>query len=191
MPSVYAIDHGRRAALIVCGSAMLATDVSLDGAARIPAALGEVVLCVGTCYLHCTPILRRLNTVNALSGRCDFQVNGPDVGGAKRGTHEQQWAKRPSKQHFNLWRTTQRWCFMISCEALLVEIGEELDNLLAAAPGNLSAGDLQAIKEEAIGDTRRVLDALTTQELQSPLAYNRFLQNTLAQARMRMHERRR
>jgi hypothetical protein len=78
---------------------------------------------------------------------------------------------------------------MISRDDILSEMEKELDELLTDAPANSSPKILKAIKEESINDTKRVLDALTTQELQSAGAYNRFLESTLAQARMRMHMR--
>jgi N-acetyl-gamma-glutamylphosphate reductase len=78
---------------------------------------------------------------------------------------------------------------MICRDDILSEIEKELDNLFTGAPETLSAKALKTIKEESINDTKRVLDALTTQELQSAGAYNRFLESTLAQARMRMHMR--
>ena len=43
------------------------------------------------------------------------------------------------------------------------------------------------IKAESIGYAEHVLNALTTQELQSAGAFNRFVESTLAQTRMRMH----
>ena len=78
---------------------------------------------------------------------------------------------------------------MISRDDIISEVEKEFDDLLTEAPKTLSEEALKAIKEESINDTKRVLDALTTQELQSASAYNRFLENTLAQARMRMHMR--
>ena len=78
---------------------------------------------------------------------------------------------------------------MISRDDIISEVAKEFDDLLTDAPKTLSEEVLKAIKEESINDTKRVLDALTTQELQSAGAYNHFLENTLAQARMRMHMR--
>lgn len=78
---------------------------------------------------------------------------------------------------------------MISRKELLVEIEEEVDNLLAAAPESLSATAREAIKEEAMGDSRRILDALSSKELQSPLALERFIETTLARVRLSMHMR--
>jgi hypothetical protein len=78
---------------------------------------------------------------------------------------------------------------MISRDDIMSAVEKEFDDLLTGAPENLSAKVLKAIKEESINHTKRLLDALTTQELQSAGAYNRFLENTLAQARMRMHTR--
>jgi hypothetical protein len=78
---------------------------------------------------------------------------------------------------------------MICRDDIISEVEKELDDLLAAAPETLSEVALKAIKEESIGYTKHVLNALTSQELQSAGAYNRFLENVLAQTRMRMHMR--
>ena len=76
---------------------------------------------------------------------------------------------------------------MISREDILAELEKELGDLLADAPANLSESALKSIQAESIGYAEHVLNALTTQELQSAGAYYRFLENMLAQARMRMH----
>jgi hypothetical protein len=76
---------------------------------------------------------------------------------------------------------------MIERQDIITEIEKELDDLLAAAPEDLSEKARKAIKEESIAHTKHVLDALTIQELQSAGAYNRFLESTLAEARMRKH----
>jgi hypothetical protein len=78
---------------------------------------------------------------------------------------------------------------MICREDILAEVEKELDDLLTTAPENLSETTLKAIKDESIGDAKHILNALTTQELQSAGAYNRFVENMLAQVRMRMHMR--
>ena len=78
---------------------------------------------------------------------------------------------------------------MICRDDIISEVDKELDDLLAAARETLSETSLKAIKEESIGYTKHVLNSLTTRELQSAGAYNRFLESTLAQARMRMHAR--
>jgi hypothetical protein len=78
---------------------------------------------------------------------------------------------------------------MICRDDIISEVEKELDDLLASARESLSETALKAIKEESIGYAEHVLNALTTQELQSAGAHNRFLENTLAQARMRMHTR--
>ncbi|MGD0778820.1 MAG: hypothetical protein ABSC05_39085 [Candidatus Solibacter sp.] len=78
---------------------------------------------------------------------------------------------------------------MISRADIISEVEKELDDLLASARETFSETDLKAIKVESIGYTKHVLNSLTTKELQSAGAYNRFLENTLAQARMRMHMR--
>ena len=78
---------------------------------------------------------------------------------------------------------------MICRDDIISEVEKELDDLLAAAPETLSETVLKAIKEESIGYTKHVLNSLTTKELQSAGAYNRFLENVLAQAQMWMHMR--
>ena len=78
---------------------------------------------------------------------------------------------------------------MICRDDIISEVEKELDDLLASAPETLSATALKAIKEESINYTKHVLNSLTTKELQSAGAYNRFLESTLAQARLRMHMR--
>ena len=78
---------------------------------------------------------------------------------------------------------------MICRDDIISEVEKELDDLLAAAPETLSETVQKAIKEESIGYTKHVLNSLTTKELQSAGAYNRFLENVLAQAQMWMHMR--
>lgn len=99
--------------------------------------------------------------------------------------------KELPEQDLNQHRPAQWWCFMIARDDILSEIEKELDDLFAEAPRTLSEEALKMIREESIGSVKQVLAALTTREMQSAGAYNRFLENTLAQARMRMHERRR
>ena len=77
---------------------------------------------------------------------------------------------------------------MISHDDILSEIGKELDYLLAEAPEHLSEKACKAIRQESIANTKHVLDALTAKELQSAGAFERFVQTTLAEVRMRMHE---
>jgi hypothetical protein len=76
---------------------------------------------------------------------------------------------------------------MILREDILSELEKELGDLLADAPANLSESALTSIQAESIGYAEHVLNALTIQEFQSAGAYYRFLENTLAHARMRMH----
>ena len=76
---------------------------------------------------------------------------------------------------------------MTSRDDILPELEKELDDLLADAPANLSESALKSIQAESIGYAGHVLNALTTQELQSAGAFNRFVESTLAHARMRMH----
>ena len=76
---------------------------------------------------------------------------------------------------------------MIERQDIITELEKELGNLLADAPANLSESALKSIQAESIGYAEHVLNALTTQELQGAGAFNRFVESTLAHARMRMH----
>jgi hypothetical protein len=73
---------------------------------------------------------------------------------------------------------------MIERRDILSELEKELGDLRADAPANLSESALKSIQAESIGHAERVLNALTTQELQSA---GGFVESTQAQARMRMH----
>ena len=75
---------------------------------------------------------------------------------------------------------------MIYREDILADVQAQLTELLDNAPSPLSKASCEAIKDEFTDYTNRVLDALTTEELQSEAASRRFVQSTLAQARMRM-----
>jgi hypothetical protein len=77
----------------------------------------------------------------------------------------------------------------VSRECLIAEIETALDGELADAAERMPASARKAIKDEIVGYTKRILDSLTSKELQSESAYQRFLQTTLAQVRMRIWER--
>jgi hypothetical protein len=70
-----------------------------------------------------------------------------------------------------------------------IEVG--LDDMLADAPEYLSEAGRNEIKEEYAGYARRVVDSLSKDELASESAFERFVQTTLAEARMQMRMRRR
>jgi len=76
---------------------------------------------------------------------------------------------------------------MILREDILSELEKELDDLLANAPANLSESALKSIQAKSIGHAEHVFNALTTEELQSAGGFNRFVESTLALARMKMH----
>ena len=78
---------------------------------------------------------------------------------------------------------------MIEREDVVAEIEKELDYMLAGAPERLSKTARKEIKDEFVGYTERILDALSTEELQSESAFERFVETTLAEARMQMHMR--
>jgi hypothetical protein len=73
------------------------------------------------------------------------------------------------------------------CEDIISGMEKELDDMLAGAPKHLSESAKEGIKEEFINYTKHVLAALTREELQSTSACERFIQTTMAEARMRMH----
>ena len=78
---------------------------------------------------------------------------------------------------------------MIGRNDILAAIEAELNDLTAGAPESLSKTALKSIREESIGYVQHVLDALSTQEMQNTGAFERFLQNLLAEARLKMHMR--
>jgi hypothetical protein len=67
------------------------------------------------------------------------------------------------------------------------QVENQLDDILAEPPEHLSEAVLKTIKEDFVGYTKHVLNSVTSQELQSPFAYDRFVESTLAHARMRLH----
>jgi hypothetical protein len=76
---------------------------------------------------------------------------------------------------------------MIDRQSIMIEIEGELDQMLANAPGRKSDAFRKEVREEFVAYSQRVLDALSSEELQSTSAYERFIETTLAQARMRLH----
>lgn len=68
-------------------------------------------------------------------------------------------------------------------------IDHELDDMLADAPEHLSETGRNEIREEYRGYAQRVVDSLSREELASKSAFERFVQTTLAEPRMRMHMR--
>lgn len=76
---------------------------------------------------------------------------------------------------------------MMCREDILSEIEKELDYMLSNAPESLPESSRKNIKDEFTEYTQRVLDSLSREELQSASAYERFIETTLAHARMRMH----
>jgi len=74
-------------------------------------------------------------------------------------------------------------------QEIIAAIEQELDDMLADAPDYVSESRRKDIKEEYKAYARRVLDSLSKEELASQSAFERFVQTTLADARMRMHMR--
>jgi hypothetical protein len=56
-------------------------------------------------------------------------------------------------------------------EDILSDLEKELGDLLADAPANLSESALKSIQAGSIGHAEQVLKALTTQELQTGVAF--------------------
>jgi hypothetical protein len=74
-------------------------------------------------------------------------------------------------------------------QEIIEVIEKELDDMLADAPEYVSESARRDIKEEYKGYAKRVVDSLSKEELASQSAFERFVQTTLAEARMRMHMR--
>jgi hypothetical protein len=65
---------------------------------------------------------------------------------------------------------------VISRDDILAEVEKELDDVLAGRPSFVERRS-KAVRDEAIGYANCVLNTLTTQELLSAGAYNRFVEN--------------
>jgi len=77
---------------------------------------------------------------------------------------------------------------MIYPADILSQVALELEYVLAEASKTLSQAARKEIKSEFSEYTQQVLDALSREELQSGPALDRFIESTLAQARMRMRQ---
>ena len=75
---------------------------------------------------------------------------------------------------------------MILREDVLTDLQEQLDYMLADAPETASQSTRTTIKNEALAGARSVLDSLSTAELQSETAKQRFLFTTLRDAERRV-----
>ena len=71
-------------------------------------------------------------------------------------------------------------------EEVLAEIENELDLMLADAPESISQSTRTTTKNEALAYAKRVLNSLSTAELQSEGARQRFLLTTVRDAERRM-----
>jgi hypothetical protein len=74
---------------------------------------------------------------------------------------------------------------------ILATIEQDLDDVLADAPEYVSESERKGIKDEYTAYAKRVVDSLSKDELASQSAFERFVQTTLAEARMQMRMRRR
>jgi biopolymer transport protein ExbB/TolQ len=77
---------------------------------------------------------------------------------------------------------------MIERSEIITEVEKELDFLLREAPESVAVSARKQIRGEAVDEVRRILDSLSKQELQSESALQRFIETTVASARMRMHQ---
>lgn len=75
-------------------------------------------------------------------------------------------------------------------QEIIDAIEQELDDMLADAPERLSESGRTSIRGEYSAYAKRVVDSLSKDELASQNAFERFVQTTLAEARMQMHMRR-
>jgi len=71
-------------------------------------------------------------------------------------------------------------------EAVIAELDEEMDNMLAAAPPSLLESARRSIKTEALAYAKRVLGSLSTAELRSETARQRFTITVLRDAERRV-----
>jgi len=69
---------------------------------------------------------------------------------------------------------------------VLADLEQELDYMLDAAPETVSQSARIAIKSEALAYAKRVLGSLSSAELQSETARQRFIITTLRDAERRM-----
>ena len=75
---------------------------------------------------------------------------------------------------------------MISRDEVVAEIEQELDYMFDAAAETISQSTRRTIKIEALAYAKRVLDSLSTAELQSESARQRFMITTLRDAERRV-----
>jgi Mrp family chromosome partitioning ATPase len=78
---------------------------------------------------------------------------------------------------------------MMSREDVLTDLEQELDYMLVDAPEGLPQSALRTIKSEALAYAKRVLDSLSSAELHSETARERFMITTLRDAQRRMQRR--
>lgn len=75
-------------------------------------------------------------------------------------------------------------------QAIITAIEQELDEMLADSPDYVSESKRKDIKEECKAYAKRVVESLSIEELASQSAFERFVQSTLAEARMQMRMKR-
>ena len=73
-------------------------------------------------------------------------------------------------------------------KSILAQVRRELDGVLAEA--ELSDEAREEIKNDLVGNTRRILDACSLHELQSELAFERFIESCVRDAEIRVRQRR-
>jgi hypothetical protein len=66
---------------------------------------------------------------------------------------------------------------------IVTDLEQEIDEMLAWAPDSLTAKDRKAIRDEVIAQTRLVMDALSTEELQNEGARRAYTCGAVATAR--------
>jgi predicted secreted protein len=71
-------------------------------------------------------------------------------------------------------------------EDVLTDLEQELDYMLDAAPESVSQSTRTTTKNEALAYAKRVLDSLSTAELHSETARQRFVITTMRDAERRM-----
>jgi hypothetical protein len=69
---------------------------------------------------------------------------------------------------------------------ILDQITEAIDETLADAPATINESRRNEIRDEVLADAVRVIEACSTEELQSEKALQRFLEGTLADFKRQM-----
>lgn len=76
---------------------------------------------------------------------------------------------------------------MTDQDSLLAAVGQELEDMFSASAVKVSDSRRVDIQNEIMRQTKLVLDSLSREELESTIAFERFVERAMDDARMRMH----